>query len=294
MICSEMNILFQNALSRVVKFLCWLAKVTMVLTQRSKWMYAIAGSGVVLGIFNYFQPEKTAVKNSWTTNFEPSVKWNHNWDNRDASAGDKERLKDSDSKAPIAKRHIFMIRHGQYNMKAKSDAERKLTELGRKQAELVGQRLKDLKFNYTKMIRSTMTRAIETSDIIHKCFPKLPIESCDLLREGAPIQPDPPSNNWKFDDEQYRKDGERIEKAFKTHFHRADVNQESDSYEIMVCHANVIRYFICRLLQFPPEAWLRFQLHHCSITWVVIMPSGRVGVYGIGDSGFFDYDHMTG
>lgn len=31
---------------------------------------------------------------------------------------------------PTAVRHLFLIRHGQYNLKGKSDSERRLTELG--------------------------------------------------------------------------------------------------------------------------------------------------------------------
>lgn len=31
---------------------------------------------------------------------------------------------------PTAVRHLFLIRHGQYNLKGKSDNERRLTELG--------------------------------------------------------------------------------------------------------------------------------------------------------------------
>jgi serine/threonine-protein phosphatase PGAM5 len=48
-------------------------------------------------------------------------------------------------------------------------------------------------------------------------------------------------------------DGSRIEAAFRKYFYRAEPEQLEDSYEIIVCHANVIRYFLCRALQFPPE-----------------------------------------
>lgn len=42
-----------------------------------------------------------------------------------------------------------------------------------------------------------MTRAQETADIIHKHLPDLPRESSDLLREGAPIPPEPPVGHWR-------------------------------------------------------------------------------------------------
>lgn len=48
--------------------------------------------------------------------------------------------------------------------------------------------------------------------------------------------------------QQYHEDGARIEAAFRRYIHRADPKQKEDSYEIIVCHANVIRYFVCRFV----------------------------------------------
>lgn len=44
----------------------------------------------------------------------------------------------------------------------------------------------------------------------------------------------------------FYQDGSRIEAAFRKYFYRADSSQEKDSYTVLVCHANVIRYFVCR------------------------------------------------
>lgn len=41
-------------------------------------------------------------------------------------------------------------------------------------------------------------------------------------------------------------EGARIEAAFRRYIHRASPKQKTDSYEVIVCHANVIRYFVCR------------------------------------------------
>ena len=49
-----------------------------------------------------------------------------------------------------------------------------------------------------------------------------------------------------FSHSQFFRDGARIEAAFRKHFHRADVEQQEDSYEVLSCHANVIRYFVVR------------------------------------------------
>ena len=68
---------------------------------------------------------------------------------------------------------------------------------GKEQAYLTGLRLVALNYPYTKLISSTMTRAKETADIIHKQLPELPREESDLLREGAPIPPEPPVGHWR-------------------------------------------------------------------------------------------------
>lgn len=88
-------------------------------------------------------------------------------------------------------------------------------------------------------------------------------------------------------------DGARIEAGFRKYFYRASPSQVEDSHEIIVCHANVIRYWICRALQFPPEGWLRFSLTNCSISVVSILPSGRVLVRAVGDSGHLPKDMIT-
>lgn len=96
-----------------------------------------------------------------------------------------------------------------------------------------------------------------------------------------------------FSLQQFFQDGARIEAGFRKYFHRAEPSQELDSYTLLVCHANVIRYFVCRALQLPPEAWLRISLNHASITWLSIQPSGRVTLRLLGDSGHMPPEFVT-
>ena len=42
-----------------------------------------------------------------------------------------------------------------------------------------------------------MTRAMETATDIHKHVSHLPVETSDLLREGAPIPPEPPLGHYR-------------------------------------------------------------------------------------------------
>lgn len=230
-------------------------------------------------------------------------RWDRNWDRREPSAlvnlsklnsvtGEEELVVLLNKHKPKAARHIFLVRHSQYRMNGKTDVDRVLTSLGREQAELTGQRLASLRQNYSQIVHSSMTRARETTEIISKYLPGVKKHSSDLLREGSPIQPDPPVNHWKPEVEYYE-DGPRIEAAFRNYIHRADPQQEEDSYEIIICHANVIRYIVCRALQLPPEAWLRISLNNGSITYLVVHPTGNVSLRMLGDSGFMPPEKIS-
>ncbi|XP_045523193.1 serine/threonine-protein phosphatase Pgam5, mitochondrial isoform X1 [Pieris brassicae] len=270
---------------------------------------ALISLGAVGGGFAYYQlgsnEKKFGVQNSWTTNFTPSVKWEKNWDHREPESivkpakngkiEDDNRYNEQIEKAKSkAVRHLFLIRHGQYNVDGNTDKDRILTELGRQQAELTGKRLAELDIKWDLLVRSTMTRAQETAKIIGKYLPSdIEIKDCQLIEEGAPIPPEPPVGHWRPEPKQFFQDSARIEAAFRRYFHRASPEQTQDTYTLLVCHANVIRFFVCKALQFPPEGWLRISLSHASITWVSILPNGNVVLRSLSDTGHMEPKYIT-
>ncbi|ROT61611.1 putative serine/threonine-protein phosphatase PGAM5, mitochondrial isoform X2 [Penaeus vannamei] len=172
---------------------------------------ATAGGAIAGYVIASEENRKTALA-SWTTGYTPSVKWDWNWDRRGVhslvkppkSKGDENNnnLDGHDDRyekvRPTASRHLIFIRHGQYNLEGPTDHERYLTSLGREQAALTGLRLQELTYPYSRVVYSTMTRATETAEIILKKLENVEvIERCDLLREGAPIPPEPPIGSWK-------------------------------------------------------------------------------------------------
>lgn len=235
---------------------------------------------------------------AWQQSFnpEPIRKWDSNWDRRDPTSRVRPPKKNAPHSelthyenklveaTPTASRHILLIRHGQYFDTALFDKDRFLTALGREQADLTGKRLKALELPYSVVISSTMTRAVETAKLIHTYMPDLPHITDECLREGAPVPPEPPIGSWR-PEPKFFQDGARIESAFRKYFHRANPSQSEDSYEILVCHANVIRYFICRALQFPGEGWLRLCVANCSMSLITIQPDGLVILEMMGDHG---------
>lgn len=182
------------------------------------YKFITAGIASVSTVFLIKNLKKEDTLNaSWTTNFEPSVKWNSNWDFRDPSSlikpknrhfsvqnlGESNKENNNNEKKSTddfeinknsskASRHLFLIRHGQYEVGAKEANQMVLTQLGHEQADLTGRRLKELtrKFKFTKVYNSTMIRAIQTADNIIRYLPDdLPRHEDPLLCEGAPIPP---------------------------------------------------------------------------------------------------------
>ena len=256
-------------------------------------------------------------KKKHAAEYPPEATWDFNWDKRDPAALVKplregatdeevalykEKLK---LNTPTAKRILILVRHGQYNMMGTKDSERYLTELGREQADLTGKRLAELVRSYedkgkvkriiTILTMSTMTRASQTAEIILNHFPSINSKSCDLIREGAPCEPVPNviAGIWDPEPHLFYQEGARIEAGFRKYFHRADPEQKEDSIEILVCHGNVIRYFVCRALQLPPQAWLRFAVHNGSFTIATIQPTGRISVSAFGESGHLPVNKLT-
>lgn len=255
--------------------------------------------------------------------FPPPATWDFNWDKRQPEAVVKpppptspnlqntpayqQQLEDYREKlakaTPSAVRVLILVRHGQYNLSGSQDSERYLTQMGEDQADLTGKRLVEI-FKYynnnqkkydLSMIMSSMTRATQTAQIIAKHFgeDEKP-DSCHLIREGAPCEPVPSASSiWDPEPHLFFEEGARIEAGFRKYFHRADPSQKDNSVQVLVCHGNVIRYFLCRALQLPPQAWLRFSLPNGSFTTITIQPTGRVSISGIGEVGHFPTDKLT-
>lgn len=250
------------------------------------------------------------------------AKWDWDWDKREPAsmvkplkknATDEEKEKYEEKLAANtskANRILVLVRHGQYDQSGERDEEHILTALGRKQADVTGQRLALLYARYLKrtdvdgkevtdkrnfrLVKSSMSRATETANIILQHLPSdIQHSSCDLIREGPPCPPEPPLPDWKVEPHEFAQEGARIEAAFRKYFHRAEPSQENTTVDVLVCHGNVIRYFVCRALQLDPAAWLRLGVHNGSITVLVIKPSGRVSLLELGGAGHFNPDLLT-
>lgn len=170
---------------------------------------------------------------------------------------------------------------------------------------------------------SNLTRAKETASIIASYLPETVhrTEPDPMLNEGRPCHTIPGGRMSHHDIQATDHQHPRIEGAFRKYIYRADpppstslaapTNEPAVSvvaasasasspppetqheFEIIVCHANVIRYIMCRALQLPPEAWLRFCPFNCSLTYLTVRPTGTVSCRMVGDIGHLPYSMST-
>jgi serine/threonine-protein phosphatase PGAM5 len=183
-------------------------------------------------------------------------------------------------------RTIYLIRHGEYDQTDTTDSDigKKLTSLGIAQARLVSARLKGIPAEFTSLTSSTMIRARETAIVINQDFPELKLQQSDLIRECTPP-------TWRKDimtDEtatDLNMCVENLEKAYKEIF--VPSPDSKDRNDIIVCHGNVIRYFVTKVLNVDTMSWLQMSITNCSLTIIRVLPDGSMKL-----DAFSDYGHI--
>jgi serine/threonine-protein phosphatase PGAM5 len=195
---------------------------------------ASMASIALVGVTTYkLHDTHNKVNAAWTTSYEPTTKWDFNWDKRDPkyllkpkskthSDFQKEKEQQTNTiqsnevltttktststsvgcqsefhepelnrKISKARRHLILVRHGQYETHQRESDKKILTLLGQEQADFTGKRLGEINYKNCKLYHSTMIRAIQTANIVRKYIDQdIPVIVDDMLKEGAPIPPE--------------------------------------------------------------------------------------------------------
>ncbi|MEZ4742936.1 MAG: histidine phosphatase family protein [Bdellovibrionota bacterium] len=186
-------------------------------------------------------------------------------------------------------KYIHLVRHGQYVMEKNSKKYGKLTSLGRQQARHVAKRIGDYKID--KIHVSTMKRAQETASIILKKINIPQKFDCKLLEEGIPPVHDSYLEKNKYPKYKMLQAKARMNKAFKKYFTPNKLNNET--HELIVCHGNVIRYFIVKSLKLDLTKWTEFDILQCSFTTIEIRKNGRCILKCYGEIGYIPIERRT-
>jgi serine/threonine-protein phosphatase PGAM5 len=181
-------------------------------------------------------------------------------------------------------RTLYLIRHGQYDHDDDRDPDigKALVPLGIAQSKLVAGRLNSLPAKMSSLISSTMTRARQTAMIINQDFPELELHQTRLIRECTPP-------TWREDimdgedPEELKNCTDNLDAAFSKYFIPSP--GEEDRNDIIVCHGNVIRYFVTKILKVETMSWLQMTTGNCGLTVVRIKPDGSMKLVSFNDMG---------
>lgn len=161
----------------------------------------------------------------------------------------------------MATRHLYIARHGA------ADAFGELTDVGRAQANLLGERLAGLPVD--AVWHSPLPRAAASARVIGTHLPDVPLAEAAELVDHVPFVPagaDLPSA-WAgffdgFDDAE-RAPGERLAAALVERFARtADV----ETHDVLVTHAFQVAWLLRHALDAPPARWLGLNSGNAALT----------------------------
>jgi serine/threonine-protein phosphatase PGAM5 len=177
-------------------------------------------------------------------------------------------------------RYLLFVRHGIYDYDSTADDRtgNALNPLGREQARAVGERLRGLGVARLRLLTSDFTRARETADTIGRVV-GLPAVRDTLLRECTPTQTPPATAPGAAEE------AVACDSSLARAWARYVVPAEQDAHDVLVCHGNVIRWFVARALGLDARRWRGMDIGNASVTVIAVRPDGTTRLVAYSDVG---------
>ncbi|MEV4008968.1 histidine phosphatase family protein [Nonomuraea angiospora] len=165
----------------------------------------------------------------------------------------------------MATRHLYLARHGA------ADAFGKLTDVGHRQASLLGERLAGIPVD--AVWHSPLPRATASAHELARHLPDVPVTEAAELVDHVPYIPSaaetPPSWAGFFDgyDEAEAASGQRLAEALVARFAKVPGRgPRPDTHEVLVTHAYPIAWLVRHALDAPPSRWLGLNSANTALT----------------------------
>ena len=192
--------------------------------------------------------------------------------------------------APAGVRYVYLIRHGMYDRVDSLDdrVANGANALGHEQARLLGKRLADLPVKPRILVSSDLTRARETADDIGAIL-HMSAERDTLLAECTPSS-SRPGFDQEHDAAEMALCQENLEAAWAKYFHPSP---ERDAHDIVVCHGNVIRWFVSRAIGNDVRHWTSLDIGNASLTIIAVRADGTTRLVMYSDVGHIPLEKQT-
>lgn len=192
--------------------------------------------------------------------------------------------------APSGVHYVYLVRHGHYELVRGDDdgGKAKLDALGHVQAKLVGERLAKLPVKLDRLVSSELVRAAQTADDMGKILGMTPARD-GALNECTSTTNDPAYTKDELPAEVAACDAARVS-AWERWFRPTPAK---DTFDVLVCHGNVIRWMLRRALGADPKDWPYSDIANGSITIFAVRPDGRIRLVSYSDVGHIPPEKQT-
>ncbi|MFD9302107.1 histidine phosphatase family protein [Streptomyces sp. NPDC060048] len=180
----------------------------------------------------------------------------------------------------IATRYLYLVRHGEA-----SPDESGLTEGGRRQATLLGQRLRDIPFSAVH--HGPLPRAEQTARLIGDHLKNVPLTVSDIAGDYVPYMPvrdELPAESADFflrfladvPDEE-REHGPALARQALGLF-TGPVDAEEDRHELVVTHNFLVAWLVREAMHAPKWRWLGLNHGNAALTVIRYAPGRPASV----------------
>lgn len=172
----------------------------------------------------------------------------------------------------MAARHLYLARHGA------ADAFGELTDVGRRQSRLLGERLAQVPVD--AVWHSPLPRAVACARELSRSLPGVPVAGAAELVDHVPYVPARAEmpNAWAgffdgYDDDEAAA-GRRTADALVARFATAPdpAAPGRDTHEVLVTHAYPIAWLVRHALDAPPARWLGLDSANAALTVLEYRP----------------------
>jgi serine/threonine-protein phosphatase PGAM5 len=192
---------------------------------------------------------------------------------------------------PRGVHYIYLIRHGMYDRDTVNTDDRvgsALNALGHEQAKLIGERLAKLPVKLHALVSSDFTRARETADDMGRAMGMTPvldslIHECTPTSERADIMKTTTADEIALCET-------NLQAAWNKY---VTPTPAADTHDVLVCHGNVIRWMVARVIEGNSLHWSRMDIGNGSLTVLAVRSDGSIRLVMYSDVGHIPVEKQT-
>lgn len=178
------------------------------------------------------------------------------------------------------RRLTMLVRHGDYEPQPEE-----LTDVGQEQVRLTAARLAAGP-RIDRIVHSPMPRAVQAAEMMAAALDVGDLSSDDLLAEcipGVPAEHLLTEQQRATFAQQTAADGGAGVRQAAAAVERYLASPEEDSVELVVSHANVIRW-LPAAVGAGPDAWFQQAYYHAAVSAIVLRPGRQPAVLTVNDA----------